>query len=215
MEKYTINTLNTDSEPQEYVSQLTARSKIVDILTKVETRQAFTDKLLDRELEQFNELDRGLVMEVVNGVIRWRNRLDWFLQQIYLGDYNNLMPDVKNSLRSAVYQLMYLDRIPPYAVLNEAVEVIKKKLNQKTANLVNAILRNFLRQYPKLKYVEKQLTVLDRLSVEYSHPKWLVERWMEFWGIDEVVPLCRKNNTPPRICIRLNTDMVEADTFVL
>ncbi len=194
-------------------SQLNARTKIIEILTRVETRHAFSDKLLEREAERFSPEDRGLITEVVNGVLRWQYRLDWYLCNLYVGEYDNLIPDVKNNLRSAVYQLMYLDRVPAYAVLNEAVEISKKKFNQKTANLVNAILRNFLRQQKKLEYLEMQLEYVEKLCVSLSHPHWMLQRWIERWGIDDTVALCRANNERPRIYIRANRLKMRPETL--
>ncbi|NOX38473.1 MAG: 16S rRNA (cytosine(967)-C(5))-methyltransferase RsmB [Calditrichaeota bacterium] len=185
-------------------SQINARAKIIEILNRVEMRQAFTDKLLEKELNEFEEADRSLITEVVYGVLRWRYRLDWFLRQLYVGEFEDLIPDVKNNLRSSLYQLMFLEKIPPYAVLNEAVEIAKQKFNQKTANLVNAILRNYLRQQKKLEYMEMQLDVLERMAVQYSHPKWLLQRWIEYWGVDEVTHLIEKNNERPKLFIRVN-----------
>jgi 16S rRNA (cytosine967-C5)-methyltransferase len=195
-------------------SQINARTKIIDILSRVETRQAFTDKLLEREIDEFNEMDRNLITEVVNGTLRWQYRMDWYLSQLYVGEYDNLIPDVKNNLRSAAYQLMFLDKIPPYAVLNEAVEIAKNKYNQKTANLVNAILRNFLRQQKKLEYLEMQLEYVERLCVSYSHPDWLVQRWIEQWGIDETILLCKSNNDRPTLSVRLNYLQADTETFL-
>lgn len=206
--------LSNGADSEKVISQINARTKIIEILTKVETRQAFTDKLLDREIDELNELDRSLVTEVVNGVLRWQYRLDWILSQLYVGEYDSLIPDVKNNLRASTYQLIYLDQIPAYAVLNEAVEIAKNKFNQKTANLINAILRNFLRQQKKLEYVEMQLEILDRVSVRYSHPKWLVQRWIEFWGVDDVIPLCEYNNIRPRISVRINRLVADSKSFL-
>lgn len=195
------------------VSQINARMKIIELLTKVEARQAYTDKLIERAIDEFNEEDRALVTEVVNGVLRWQYRLDWILRLLYVGEYENLIPDVKNNLRASLYQLIYLDRIPAYAVLNEAVEIAKNKFNQKTANLVNAILRNYIRQEKKLHYLEIQLDLLERVAVQCSHPNWLVQRWIEYWGIDEVEKLCQANNSRPRVCVRLNRLVAQEDSF--
>jgi 16S rRNA (cytosine967-C5)-methyltransferase len=207
------NSADGVNSSEQISSQINARNKIIDILTRVDTRHSFTDKLLDREIEVFSGEDRGLITEVVNGVLRWRFRLDWYLSHLYVGQYENLIPDVKNNLRSSVYQLMYLDKIPPYAVLNEAVEIAKKKFNQKTANLINAILRNYLRQGKKLKFVEMQLDYLERLCVVYSHPLWLVQRWIEQWGVDDAIKLCQYNNERPTISIRLNHLLADAQSF--
>ncbi|MFZ0388928.1 MAG: 16S rRNA (cytosine(967)-C(5))-methyltransferase RsmB [Calditrichia bacterium] len=203
----------TFPEQQEFTSQLKARSKIVEILSKVETRQAYSDKLLEREIREFEDVDRRFITEIVNGVLRWQLRLDWHLNQLYLGEYDNLIPDVKNNLRSSVYQLLYLDKIPPYAVLYEAVEIAKERYNQKTANLVNAILRNFLRQQKKFELLETQLDVLDKTAFKLSHPKWLVQRWIEYWGIDEVNLLCAANNQRPRLSVRLNEILADRESF--
>ena len=194
-------------------SQINARTKIIEVLTRVDTRQAYTDKLLDRELDKFNDADKSLITEVVNGALRWRYRLDWFLRQLYVGEFDNLIPDVKSNLRSSIYQLIYLDRVPAYAVLNEAVEISKKKYNQKTANLVNAILRNYLRQIKKLEYVEMQLDFAERLSVSHSHPQWLIQRWIERWGIDHAIALCKANNERPVISVRVNLLKTSVDEF--
>lgn len=210
----TDNLSEEEADSDKVISQINARTKIIEILTKVETRQAFTDKLLDREIDELNEIDRSLVTEVVNGVLRWQYRLDWILSQLYVGEYDSLIPDVKNNLRASTYQLIYLDKVPAYAVLNEAVEIAKNKFNQKTANLINAILRNFLRQQKKLEYVEMQLEILDRMAVKYSHPKWLIQRWIEFWGIDDVAPLCEYNNSRPRISVRINRLLADVESFL-
>lgn len=201
------------SQEQNYPSQLNARTRVVEILTRIDTRQAYTDKILDKELDGFNDADRGLMTEVVNGVMRWQYRLDWYLRQLYVGEYGNLIPDVKNNLRSSAYQLMYLDKVPAYAVLNEAVEIAKSKYNQKTANLVNAILRNFLRQMKKLEYLEMQLPFRERLSVKYSHPAWMVERWIDQWGIDDTVALCESNNRRPAVNVRINSLRADRETL--
>jgi 16S rRNA (cytosine967-C5)-methyltransferase len=205
--------LSVDQRP-DYQSQINARAKIIEILSKVETKQAYTDKLLDKELIEFEDNDRRFITEVVNGVLRWRLRLDWYLNQLYLGQYENLITDVKNNLRSSIYQLIYLDKIPPYAVLYEAVEIAKSKFNQKTANLVNAILRNFLRQYKKFEFLESQLEILDKLSFRYSHPKWLIQRWIEYFGVDEVRLLCEANNNRPRLSVRINQQVAENEILL-
>ena len=211
--KHSNEASRPEGNPDNYVPQLDARHKIVEILTKIETRQAFTDKLLERSIDDFNDRDRGLITEVVNGVLRWQYRLDWYLSQLYIGEFADLIPDVKNNLRASLYQLLSLDRVPDYAVLNEAVEIAKNKFNQKTANLVNAILRNFLRQQKKLEYMEMQLDILERMAVRYSHPSWLLQRWIEYWGVDEALKLCECNNCRPRVTARINHLLADEEVF--
>ncbi len=204
--------LSVENRP-DYVDQINARTKIVEILTRVDTRQAYSDKLLEKEIIELSDVDKRFVTEVVNGVLRWRLRLDWYLNQLYLGEYENLLVEVKNNLRSSIYQLLYLDKVPPYAVLYEAVEIAKGRFNQKTANLVNAILRNYLRQAKKFEFLEMQMEILDKLAFRYSHPRWLIQRWIENWGIDEVSMLCQANNERPRLSVRLNEHLADRESF--
>ncbi len=196
-----------DNTEENYVineESLKIRKKIVEILDKIETKFAYSDKLLQNELNPFIKEDRNLATEIVNGTMRWRERLDWYISNLYNGNFADLIMTVKNILRSALYQLIFLDRVPAYAVLNESVEVAKQRFNQKTANLVNAILRNYIRQEKKLQWMETQLDVLEKISIRLSHPKWLVQRWIEYWGIDHVEKLCEANNTRPQIYVRYN-----------
>ncbi|MBN2365841.1 MAG: 16S rRNA (cytosine(967)-C(5))-methyltransferase RsmB [Calditrichaeota bacterium] len=204
--------LSVENRP-DYTPQIDARTKIVEILSKVDTRHAYSDILLEKEIIDLSDVDKRFVTEVVNGVLRWRLRLDWYLNQLYLGEYDNLLIEVKNNLRSSVYQLLFLDKIPAYAVLYEAVEIAKAKFNQKTANLVNAILRNYLRQAKKFDFLEMEMEILDKLAFRYSHPKWLIQRWIEHWGIDEVSMLCQANNERPRLSVRLNRQIADPTSF--
>ncbi|MCK5077932.1 MAG: 16S rRNA (cytosine(967)-C(5))-methyltransferase RsmB [Calditrichia bacterium] len=196
-----------EGQENEYVIQeedLKVRKKIVEILDKIEVKFAYSDKLLQNELNPFKIEDRNLATEIVHGTMRWRERLDWYVGNLYNGNFNDLILTVKNILRSALYQLIFLDRVPDYAVLNESVEVAKQRFNQKTANLVNAILRNYIRQEKKLAWIETQLNILDKISIRLSHPRWLVQRWIEFWGVDHVESLCRSNNLRPEMFVRMN-----------
>lgn len=192
---------------------LRVRSRIVDILDKIESRFAYSDKLLQNELDEFAPQDRSLAVEIVHGVMRWREKLDWYIRQLYKGEFENLLLTVKSILRAALYQLIFLDRVPAYAVLNESVEIAKSRFNQRTANLVNAILRNFIRQEKKLDWMLTQLDILDKFSIQWSHPRWLIQRWIEYWGIDEVEMLCMANNQPSPIFVKVNLLKITPDEF--
>lgn len=189
------------------------RRKIVNILDKIETKYAYSDKLLQNELNDLSDLDKKLATEVVHGVLRWREKLDWYLKQLYKGEFENLLLTVKSILRAALYQLIFLDRVPAYAVLNESVEIAKDKFNQRTANLVNAILRNYLRQGKKLEWMLTQLDLLEKFSIQWSHPRWLIQRWIEYWGVDEVEKLCMANNEPPPIFVKRNFLKISESEF--
>jgi len=123
------------------------RGLAVKILNRVERTDAYLEKLLDNELKnsELSGPDKALLYEIVHGVTRWQGRLDWILNGFYKGQFSKAIPNLKNGLRVALYQILFLDRIPDHAAVNEAVEFVKKLQGQKPADLTNAILRNIIR----------------------------------------------------------------------
>jgi 16S rRNA (cytosine967-C5)-methyltransferase len=138
------------------------RGTAIKILNRVERSDAYLDKLLDAELKasELQNVDKGLMAELVHGTIRWQGRLDWLLNRFTHGNFSKSEINVKNSLRIALYQILFLDRMPHYAVVNEAVEFIKKVRGDKYANLVNAVLRNIIRSLDAIRYPSKEDGVL-------------------------------------------------------
>src|SRR5579862_429384 len=115
-----------------------ARAIAVRILNRVERSDSYLDKLLDVELKdpELPNADKSLLAEIVHGVIRWQGRLDWLLNKFTHGNFSKSEINIKNILRSALYQIIFLDRIPHYAIVNEAVEFTKRLRGEKMANLV-------------------------------------------------------------------------------
>lgn len=186
--------------------KISVRYLAVKIINRIEQTDAYLDKLLDNELKSadLSSLDKALLFEIVHGVIRWMIKLDWHLSNFYKGNFSKIVPNMKNNLRVALYQLLYLDKIPDYAAINEAVEFIKIKQGQKSADLTNAILRNILRNKDKLSYPDSKEDLIQYLSVFYSHPIWLVKRWITQYGTNFTEELLMSNNERPKIQIRIN-----------
>jgi 16S rRNA (cytosine967-C5)-methyltransferase len=151
-----------------------------------------------------NRLDRGLITELVYGVLRNRNRLDWAITHIYSGVFDSMEIPVRNILRTGVYQLLNTDRIPPFAAVNETVD-IAKNIRPAAAGLVNAVLRNTLRKKEEIIWPDPDEDVVRAISVNYSHPAWMVERWRELYGREETIAICRANNEIPPLTVRVNT----------
>ncbi|MFN0159482.1 MAG: 16S rRNA (cytosine(967)-C(5))-methyltransferase RsmB [Bacteroidota bacterium] len=182
------------------------RGIAVRILNRVERTDSYLDKLLDVELKssEINDLDKGLLTELVNGVLRWQNKLDWVLNGFSHGSFAKSEINIKNALRVALYQILFLDRVPHAAAVNEAVEFVKRIRGDKPAGLVNAVLRNIIRNMEGIRYPERAEDEVQYLSVVFSHPFWMVKRWLRRFGFDETQKLLAMNNERPELSLRIN-----------
>jgi 16S rRNA (cytosine967-C5)-methyltransferase len=188
----------------------------VKILNRVERADAYLDKLLDVELKgsELNDLDKGLLSELVHGVLRWQNKLDWVLNGFSHGSFAKSEINLKNAMRVALYQIFFLDRVPQSAAVNEAVEFIKRLRGDKPAGLVNAVLRNIIRNIEGIRYPERSEDEAQHLAVVYSHPSWLVRRWLRRFGAEETQKLLVANNERPELGLRINKLKVEPGRFL-
>ncbi len=184
-----------------------ARSLAVKILTRVERTDAYLDKLIDFEIrtDLLNDYDKSLLNEICHGVIRWMRRLDWFLNGFYRGNWEKCTPEIKNTLRVALYQILFLNKIPDFAAVNEAVEFVKRISTQKHADVVNGLLRTIIRTKNDLVYPTREIDEIKYLGIMQSHPNWMIRRWIERFGFDDAALLAESNNKRPILTLRINT----------
>jgi 16S rRNA (cytosine967-C5)-methyltransferase len=170
---------------------------------------------LDNELKNsdLEGPDKALLYELVHGVVRWMGRLDWILSGFYKGQFSKAIPVLKNALRVALYQVMFLDRIPEYAIVNEAVDFVKKLQGQKPADITNAVLRNIIRSKNGLRYPDPNENLVSYLAAYYSHPTWLAKRWVERYGRENVEALMAANNERPVLTLRINQLKIDKQEF--
>lgn len=191
------------------------RGLAVKILNRVERTDAYLEKLLDNEMRnaELSGPDKALLYEIVHGVVRWMGRLDWVLNGFYKGQFSKAIPNLKNGLRVALYQVLFLDRVPDHAAVNEAVEFVKKLQGQKPADLTNAILRNIIRSKNGIRYPDPNEDLPGYLSAYYSHPSWMVKRYLERFGREETEKLLFANNEKPYLTLKINTTKVNPEEF--
>lgn len=185
----------------------TPRHIAVEILNRVEEQDAFAEPLLDAALSHarlINIRDRSLITQLVYGTLRMRGHMDWIVGNLYKGDYLSMDVSIKNILRTGLYQLLLTDRIPDFAVVDEAVE-ITKKMHPAGSGLVNAILRNAIRKKNAIAYPDMEKDPAHHISVLHSHPLWMVKKWIETFGVEETALLCKANNEIPPVVLRVNT----------
>jgi len=191
------------------------RGLAVKVLNRVERTDSYLDKLLDHEMKnsELSGTDKALLFEIVHGVIRWMGRLDWVLNGFYKGQFSKAIPNLKNGLRVALYQILFLDRVPDYAAVNEAVEFVKKLQGQKPADLTNAILRNIVRSKNGIRYPDPGEDIVGYLSAYYSHPSWMVKRYLARFGKEETEKLLITNNEKPFLTLKINAVKTNPEEF--
>lgn len=179
-----------------------ARAIAFETLRRVEEQGAYASDVLHTELGEdakppVKPEDAALATEIALGVLRWRALLDFLLERQLKKPVARLDLPVALALRMGLYQLRFLERIPPRAAVNEAVELVKRARKSSAASLVNAVLRR-LAEGPAREDVEKRLpaglTQAEQLAIIYSHPGWLVEHWLARWGETQTIALLKANN---------------------
>ena len=194
---------------------ISAREAAFNIVFQFEQEKARLDILLAEGLFVFEKDPRGrrFARNLSSGVIRHLLYLDWISQKLYRGKFKKMLSKTKSLLRLALYEIIFMDAVPARASLNEYVDLAKKKLGYKTSQMVNGILRSYLRQKEKLQPRELITDPLERISVSYSFPLWMVQRWEKYWGLEETERLCRALNKPPRFDLQINTLAISAGDF--
>jgi len=155
-----------------------ARKAAFDVLLRVERDAAFSSALLPQFESQLNEKDRALCHELALGVLRRKLYLDAFIEQLSSGKRIDI--EIRIALQLALFQLLFLDRVPAHSAINESVELAAHANKSSAKGFVNALLRSFQRHQPKLGFNGDA----ERISIESSHPRWLVEKWIADFGLD-------------------------------
>lgn len=192
-----------------------ARGLAIKILSRVEQSDSYLDKVLDSELRnsELSARDKALLKELVTGTMRWMGKLDWILTGFYNGEFPKCIIPVKNAMRLALYQILFLDRIPPSAAVYESVEIIKRLKGERSANLVNAVLRRILANIDNIRYPSEEPDPTHNMSVLYSHPQWMVKRWYHRFGAEQTRELLQANNRRPKVAVRVNTLRATSETL--
>ncbi|WP_243372046.1 16S rRNA (cytosine(967)-C(5))-methyltransferase RsmB [Geotalea sp. SG265] len=182
------------------------RSAAFGILLRIDKERSYADILIDRELSvgALRGPDRGLLTELVYGVLRRQATLDHIIRQFSNQKLERLERAVLLLLRLGLYQIFYLDRVPVSAAVNETVK-LAKVLVPRAAGFINAILRNADRNRGAISYPDREKDPATYLAVAHSHPSWLTMAWIEQLGLSEAELLSQTMAEPPALTIRTNT----------
>lgn len=191
---------------EDIMEKIQARSIAINILDDIEQNGAYSNISIEKHLRNKNisNVDRGLIRELVYGVLENKLYLDYGIRSYSKLRLKKIDKSILNVLRISFYQLLYLDKVPNFAVVDEAVN-LSKKINFRTKGFVNALLRNFIRNDFSIDLEKIRKNKEEYLSIKYSHPLWLVQRWIKEFGEEFTKNLLKANNETPNLSVRVNT----------
>lgn len=166
------------------------------VLERTLQSMAPAESFLGTALERFDERDQGLLRELVMGSLRWLRRLDHVIATASSRRFDQIEPALHSPLRIAVYQLLFLDRVPPHAAVHEAVEQAHQLTHRGGASFVNGVLRRVARDPSPEAWPVQEADPVRKLGIERSHPDFLVARWIERLGRERALDLMDANNRP-------------------
>jgi 16S rRNA (cytosine967-C5)-methyltransferase len=178
------------------------RSVAADVLSDLHGG-ALLDSAFERRAAFLDARDRRWTQELVFGTLRRRGWIDAVLEGCVSGGLARVDPELTDILRLGVNQLLFMGSVPPYAAIAQSVELAKTRRGIGASKLANAVLRRVDRERDTLAPENHDPSdAIETLSVEQSHPRWLVARWVERWGVDETRRLLIANNTEPPLIVR-------------
>ncbi len=188
--------------PERDGAGLVARRAALEILVRVESHAAFADVMLGHRLAAFAPPDRRLLTRLVLGTLAWRGRLDYELAQLCTQPLEKLELAVLSALRLGLFQMRHLSRIPPHAAVDTAVSLAREAAGRGAGGLVNAVLRRAAGGAAAMP--DRAADEVGYLAVAYSHPRWLVACFIEWFGMARAEALMAADNEAAPNVMRLN-----------
>jgi len=166
------------------------------------------------QISLFEQRDRALIHFLIYGVIRWRSYLDHIISHVSHISISKISLPILNTLRMGLFQLFFMDRIPQHAAVSSSVALVHIFSAKYLARFVNGILREAIRSNDKIHWPDETTQPVDFLSVKYAYPRWLIQRWVNQWGVRVTKDLCNAGNTVPPIILRTNTLKIERSQLI-
>lgn len=196
--------------------ELDSRNTALKILLGCQKKKSTLDKSIDdsqKELAVMSQQDRNLCNAIVFGVLRQQGYLDFIIKSFLKKPFEKLDIKALHILRIALFQIIFLDRIPSFAAINTSIELAKRHGNKNTAGFINAVLRNACESYQTITLPDKNKNIAAHISVTYSMPGWLTKKWLASYGPEKTISLCQSITTIPPITLRTNTLKTDRETL--
>lgn len=157
----------------------------------------------------YSSLERRFITELVYGTVRHKNTLEWIRDQFVTK--KKIDNWINYIILMGIYQLFYMDKVPPSAACNESVELAKKYGNPGSVKFVNGVLRNISRNLNNISFPKLEEDPISHISLAYSHPTWLIKKWLKYYEVEDVIKICKYNNSRASNTLRVNTLKVSVD----
>ena len=182
-----------------------ARQIIIRIIGAFDHDPGHLDRILETAFSQgrIDRRDRRFIFEIVYGVIRRRLTLNYMIDQLLATKALKKNSHLRRILQVGLYQIIYMERVPDHAAVNESVKLAKADpATRDVAGVVNGVLRKVLADQRAPVLPSAKYDLIEHLSIKYSHPRWMVERWLKNFGLAQTKQLLVFNNTKPDIYLR-------------
>lgn len=184
---------------------MTAREAALKALYDIETKETYTNAALKTALNMgLSDNDRGLVTELIYGVVLNKTALDYIISRYSKVKLKKMSPWVLNILRLGIFQIYYMDKIPHSAACNESVKLANKYSHRAGSGFVNGVLRTFSREAESFQF-PKEKGMAEYLSLKYSYPLWMVEKLLDEYGEERCEALFEENRRSHGVFLRVNT----------
>lgn len=192
-----------------------ARALALKILNEVTEQDAYSNLSINKNIDKgVSDVDAGFIREIVYGVLENKIYIDYVVRSFSKVRLKKIQPIVMNILRIGIYQMLFMDRIPDSAAVNESVKLAKKHTHKGSQGFINGMLRNISRNKDSIKLPDKKKDAVKYLSVRYSHPEWMIKKWIHEFGFDFTEDLLKANNEKPKLNIRTNTLKINRDDLI-
>lgn len=198
------------------VNKVNLRELVLGILLEINKEGQHSHLVIRSTLEKYQYLEkqeRAFLTRVCEGTLEYKLRLDYILDQYSSVPVEKMKPVIREILRSSVYQLLYMDHVPDSAVCDEAVKLARKKGFYNLTGFVNGVLRKVVREYGSIHFPEKDQPV-EYLSVLYSMPKWLVEKFLGEYGFEKTEKMLEAFLKEKPTTIRIRQYLVDKDAVL-
>jgi 16S rRNA (cytosine967-C5)-methyltransferase len=194
-------------QPVPRTARAYALEALYDVIEKGEQ-----PKILFNKAGCLDKRDRAFAMELLFGVLRYLFKIDYVLRQFMHRPDKTLNPWVKNILRIGTYQILFMDRVPESAAVNESVNLLYTYGPKNMSGFINGLLRSVIRKKETITWPPPDKDPVTYISTITSHPQWLVRRWVEREGFDRALKLSEANNVLPTLFLRINTLKIDRDS---